>query len=481
MISSRCLRAIYPRRKACSTPLISRCYASQATSVLPALSIVVTAGTSFPYDTHFASLIQRKKDDGSYRVFRNVNRLAETFPWAHSADESYLVNLRMGSNPKVLSARHTVLDKYGACSGGSRNISDHNQFAVALEDTIADLYSKPAALCFTSGYNANENSLKILGSVLPNCVFFSDELNHSSLIAGTQHSRAPKFIFKHNDLVDLESKLASVPNDVPKIICFESIYSMCGTVGPIEEICDLAERYGAMTFLDEVHAAGLYGSRGSGVAEHLDFEAHQQGRPTGTVLDRIDVISGALGKGYGTMGGYIAGSEQLIDTVRSFSHGFIFTTALPPALLAGARAAIDFQVQYPQERMQLRRNVRQLKAQLRELGFPVIENGSHIVPLVVGDAELCKRAADMLFDEFRIYVQPINAPSTAVGEERLRIAPTARHTAEHQEYLVNALLSVWKSLSLKWIHDWRRESSRLFHRREFSAIPPLWTDKQLEI
>ena len=360
----------------------------------------------------------------------------------------------MGSNPDVLKTMHTVLDRYGSCSGGSRNISGHNQFAVSLEKTLAELHGKEAALYSTSGYNANDGALTVLGTQLPDCIFFSDSSNHASIIEGIRHSRANKMIWRHNDLADLENKLMSAPPGVPKLICFESIYSMCGTVAPIREICDLAQKYGALTFLDEVHAVGLYGPHGAGLAEHLDFEAHASGNRLGTVLDRIDVVSGALGKGYGTSGGYIAGSKDLVDLVRSFSRSFIFTTSTPPAIMAGAQASVEFQKVNPETRIELQRNTRAVKQKLLERGLPVLPNSSHIVPLMIGDAEKSRIAADILFEEFSIYVQPINSPSVPFGKERLRISPTAAHSEKHQDDLVRALSIVWERLNLRKLSDW---------------------------
>lgn len=408
----------------------------------------------------------------------------------------------------MLETMHAVLEQYGACSGGSRNISGHNQFAISLEKTLAKLHCKPAALYFGSGYNANDCALTVLGSQLPDCVFLSDASNHASIIEGIRHSRAKKLVWKHNDLDDLERKLASLPPGVPKIICFESIYSMCGmrfitlsscfhlrkvhhsdthiatgTVGPIAEICDIAQKYGAITFLDEVHAVGLYGPHGAGVAEHLDFEAHVSGNTNGTIVDRIDIISGALGKGFGTMGGYITGSASLIDMIRSLSRGFIFTTAPPPATMAGSQTAIEFQRENPHDRMQLQRHVRAVKDRLRLHGLPVLPNRSHIVPLMVGDAAKCKAAADILFDEFDIYVQPINSPSVAVGHERLRISPTAAHTQGHQDRLVEALVQIWDRLGLDRLERWRTEADGSIREgwEDMDALEPVWTNAQLGI
>lgn len=383
----------------------------------------------------------------------------------------------MGGNEEVLTAMHTALDKYGACSGGSRNISGHNQFAVSLETTLANLHRKEAALYFGSGYTANDCALTVLGQQLPGCVFLSDESNHASIIDGIRHSGAKKLIWRHNDLVDLEKKLASLPQKVPKIICFESIYSMCGTVAPIFEICDLAKRYGALTFLDEVHAVGLYGVHGGGIAEHLDFSANAAGSPDDTVLSSIDIITGALGKGYGTMGGYVAGSSDLVDMIRSLSRGFIFTTAPPPSTMAGAEAAIRYQSDNPKERIQLHTNVRRVKEHFLKHGLPVLPNTSHIVPLMVGDSQLCKKVADILFDDYGIYAQPINTPSVPVGMERLRISPTAAHAAEHQDVLIRALVKIWDELGLKKRDEWAKDQGW-----ETTGLEnPIWTEKQLTL
>lgn len=381
---------------------------------------------------------------------------------------------------------HKVLDQYGACSGGSRNISGHNEFAVSLEKTLAELHGKESALYFSSGYNANHGVLTTLGQHLPGCVFLSDASNHASIIEGIRHSGAQKLIWKHNDLQDLEKKLASLPPGVPKIICFESIYSMCGTVAPIEAICDLAERYGAITFIDEVHAVGLYGPHGAGVAEHLDFEAHASGdraRTQDTISSRIDIVTGALGKGFGTMGGYVAGSTDLVDMIRSLSKGFIFTTSAAPATMAGAEAAVRFQMAHTEDRMALQRNTRLVKQKLLQHGLPVLPNTSHIVPLMVGDSAACKEAADILFDEYGIYVQPINSPSVPVGQERLRISPTAAHTESHQRALITALVDIWQRLGLRTLDQWARDDAgRVRPGWETTGLEnTVWTPEQLGI
>lgn len=289
-------------------------------------------------------------------------------------------------------------------------------------------------------------------------------------------------VFQHNDLADLEAKLASLPSDVPKIIAFESVYSMCGSIGPIEGICDLAEKYGAITFLDEVHAVGMYGPHGAGVAEHLDYEAHVNGRPRGTIMDRIDIITGTLGKAYGCVGGYIAGSAKMVDAVRSLAPGFIFTTSLPPATMAGAQTAIEYQTEYQGDRRLQQLHTRAVKDSLNERDIPVIPNPSHIIPVLVGNAELAKRASDMLLDKHDIYVQSINYPTVPVGQERLRITPTPGHTREFREHLVSALESVWDELGLKRTSEWAAQGGFIgVGERDVKGPEPLWTDQQLGV
>ena len=388
--------------------------------------------------------------------------------------------LGMGRNPHVLKKMHETLDTYGAGAGGTRNISGHNKHAMELEATLAKLHAKEAALSFTSCYVANDATLATLGSKLPDCVIFSDSMNHASMIQGIRHSGARKIIFKHNDAADLETKLASVPTDVPKIIAFESVYSMCGSVGPIEEICDLAEKYGAITFLDEVHAVGMYGPHGAGVAEHLDFEAHKAGRPKGTVMDRVDIITGTLGKAYGCVGGYIAGSAIMVDMIRSLAPGFIFTTSNPPATMAGARTAIEYQMEYQDDRTLQQLHTRALKEGLEMKDIPVIPNPSHIVPILVGNAELAKKASDMLLEEHAIYVQAINYPTVPVGQERLRITPTPGHTEDYRAELVSAIESVWNKLELKKTSDWAAKGGFIgVGMQDAEPLTPLWTDQQL--
>jgi len=389
--------------------------------------------------------------------------------------------LGMGRNPEVLRTMHTTLDKYGAGAGGTRNISGHNQHAIALEKTLAKLHAKDSALVFSSCYVANDATLATLGSKLPGCVILSDSSNHASMIQGIRHSGAKKVVFKHNDVEDLEAKLAALPSDCPKIIAFESVYSMCGSIGPIEAICDLADKYGALTFLDEVHAVGMYGPTGAGVAEHLDFEAHASGRPSGTIMDRVDIITGTLGKAYGCVGGYIAGSANLVDTIRSLAPGFIFTTSLPPSVMAGAKAAVEYQMREQGDRTLQQLHTRAVKSVLAANDIPVIPNPSHIVPVLVGDAETARAASDMLLEKWGIYVQAINYPTVAVGQERLRFTPTPGHTEGLQEHLVEAVLDVWKELGIKRTSDWAAQGGFIGVGVDGAIPEPLWTDNQLGI
>ena len=445
------------------------------------------AVVEFDYENFYNAELDKKHKDKSYRYFNNINRLAQEFPQAHMSarDERVTVwcsndYLGMGRNPHVLKTMHETLDMYGAGAGGTRNISGHNQHAVGLESTIARLHAKEAALVFSSCYVANDATLATLGSKLPNCVILSDSMNHASMIQGIRHSGARKMVFKHNDVADLETKLASLPINVPKIIAFESVYSMCGSIGPIEEICNLAEKYGAITFLDEVHAVGMYGPRGAGVAEHLDYEAHLAGKPQGTVMDRIDIITGTLGKAYGCVGGYIAGSAKMVDTIRSLAPGFIFTTSLPPSTMSGAKTAIEYQMGYQGDRRLQQLHTRAVKNALVEKDIPVMPNPSHIVPVLVGNAEIAKRASDLLLEEHGIYVQAINYPTVPVGEERLRITPTPGHKREYREHLVQALDAVWKQLGIKRTSDWAAQGGFVgVGVKENEIVEPLWTDAQL--
>lgn len=442
----------------------------------------------YDYEGFYSTELDKKHKDKSYRYFNNINRLAAEFPQAHMSTPEERVTvwcsndyLGMGRNQHVLKQMHQTLDKYGAGAGGTRNISGHNQHAVDLEATCAKLHDKEAALVFSSCYVANDATLATLGGKLPNCVILSDSMNHASMIQGIRHSGAKKIVFKHNDMVDLESKLASLPADIPKIIAFESVYSMCGSVGPIEKICDLAEQYGAITFLDEVHAVGMYGPNGAGVAEHLDYETYASGANTkGTVQDRVDIITGTLAKAYGCVGGYIAGSAKMIDTVRSLAPGFIFTTSLPPATMAGAKVSIEYQANYQGDRRLQQLHTRAVKESLNAADIPVIPNPSHIVPCLVGSAELAKKASDLLLDKHKIYVQAINYPTVPVGQERLRITPTPGHTKEYRDHLVAALNDVWNELNIKRTSDWAREGGFIgVGVKDVETVEPLWTDEQL--
>lgn len=449
----------------------------------------VNSDAKFDYNAFYNAELDKKHKDKSYRYFNNINRLAKEFPRAHMASKEERVTvwcandyLGMGRNPNVLRRMHETLDEYGAGAGGTRNISGHNKHAVELEATVAKLHAKQAALVFSSCYVANDATLATLGSKMPDCVILSDSLNHASMIQGIRHSGTKKVVFKHNDVADLEAKLASLPLHVPKIIAFESVYSMCGSIGPIEKICDLADKYGAITFLDEVHAVGMYGPRGAGVAEHLDFEAHKHGRPQGTIMDRVDIITGTLGKAYGCVGGYIAGSNKLVDMIRSLAPGFIFTTSLPPATMAGAKAAIDYQMSYHGDRKLQQLHTRAVKAALEERDIPVMPNPSHIIPILVGNAEIAKQASDMLLQKYQIYVQSINYPTVPVGQERLRITPTPGHTKEFRDHLVDAVEAIWNDLGIKRTSEWAADGGFIgVGEPGVGGEPPLWTDAQLGI
>ncbi|KAF8520111.1 5-aminolevulinate synthase [Gautieria morchelliformis] len=469
---------------------------AKASSITPACPFsdkpnAATAQHGFDYEMFYNAELEKKHRDNSYRYFNNINRLAAKFPVAHTGSAKEEVNvwcsndyLGMSKNPVVLETMHRTLNKYGAGAGGTRNIAGNGAAHLALEDELASLHRKPSALVFSSCYVANDATLSTLGSKLPGCVIFSDNMNHASMIQGIRHSRASKVIFNHNDMHDLEEKLKRYPKDTPKIIAFESVYSMCGSIGPIAEICDLAEEYGAITFLDEVHAVGMYGPRGAGVAEHLDFEAHlragQSGEALkGTVMDRVDIITGTLGKAYGVVGGYIAGSTNLVDTVRSYAPGFIFTTSLPPAIAAGAQASIAYQKLYMGDRRLQQINTRDLKRRFEEMDIPVVPGPSHIVPVLVGDAALAKAASDSLLTDHGIYVQSINYPTVAVGEERLRITPTPGHTAEQLAHVLRATDEVFNRLGIRRKSEWEELGGRAGVGMENQQASPIWTDEHL--
>ncbi len=390
------------------------------------------------YVARFESLIGEMKLDGRYRTFIELERLAGEFPTAlwrqpDAAPRRVTVwcsndYLGMGQNREVLAAMHSAIDQFGAGTGGTRNISGTNRSHVALETELADLHDKEAALLFTSGWISNLAALGTLGRVLPDCAIFSDALNHNSMIEGIRRSGAERFIFRHNDAAHLDELMSAVAPDRPKIVAFESVYSMDGDIAPIAKICDVADRHGAITYLDEVHAVGLYGPRGGGIAEREGL-AH-----------RLMVIEGTLAKAFGVMGGYVASSALLIDVIRSCADSFIFTTSICPHLAAGATAAIRHLKDSTEERAQQQAAVDRLIAMLRAADMPVPDTQSHIVPLIIGDAHLCKATSDLLLAEHDIYVQPINYPTVARGQERLRLTPTPFHTEAHMQALVDALV-----------------------------------------
>ncbi len=401
------------------------------------------------YDAFFTSELDTLRNQGNYRVFANLQRQPGSFPRvmhkrAGSAGTErdqvtvWCSNdyLGMGQQPLVLEAMHEALDHCGAGAGGTRNIAGTNHYHVLLEEELADLHGKDAALLFNSGYMSNWATIGTLAARLRGCVVLSDAKNHASMIEGARHSRARIEVFAHNSPEDLDRRLAALDPALPKLVMFESIYSMDGDIAPIAEICDVAERHNALTYLDEVHAVGLYGPRGGGIAEREGL------------MHRLDVIEGTLAKGYGVIGGYITGSANLVDYVRSFASGFIFTTALPPAIAAGALASVRHLKSSDAERREQQRLVALLRAKLTAAGVPHYDNPSHIVPVMVGDATLCKQISDTLLDRHGIYVQPINYPTVPHGTERLRITPSPKHTDADVAHLVAALSSVWAQLDL---------------------------------
>jgi 5-aminolevulinate synthase len=395
------------------------------------------------YAKAFIKALQTVKDEGRYRVFADIRRNRGHFPsarhFAAAGPRQITVwcsndYLGMAQHPAVIAAMHEALDTAGAGSGGTRNISGTSHYHVELEAELADLHRKQAALLFTSAYVANDTTLATLQKLLPGCVIFSDEKNHASMIAGIRNGGGEKRIWRNNDLADLEAKLRASERDRPKVIAFESVYSMDGLMAPIGAICDLAQKYGALTYLDEVHAVGLYGARGGGLAE-------QQ-----RVMHRVDIINGTLAKGFGIMGGYIAATRDICDAIRSYAPGFIFTTSLAPAIAAGAVASIRHLKTSAVERERHQERVGTLKGRLKAAGLPVMDNPSHIVPLLVGDPVLCKQMTDALLDRFGIYVQPINYPTVPRGTERLRLTPSPQHSDADIERLVGALRVLWSEM-----------------------------------
>ncbi len=397
------------------------------------------------FDALFEAQLGTLKDEGNYRIFAELERVCGSFPRAKNHTDSGVRDvtvwcsndyLGMGHHPDVINELTRVAELCGAGAGGTRNISGTNHYHRLLEDELADLHNKEAALLFSSGYVSNWAALSTLGARLPGAVILSDALNHASMIEGIRHARCEKTIWRHNDPEDLDAKLSQYDADRPKIVAFESVYSMDGDIAPIAEICDVAEKHGAMTYLDEVHAVGMYGARGVGIAERDGL------------MDRITLIEGTLGKAFGTFGGYITGSTALCDFIRSFASGFIFTTALPPAVAAAAKVSIAHLKRSEIERAKQKRQVATLRAELDRAGIPHIDNPSHIIPIMVKDPVKCRMISDMLMDDWGIYVQPINYPTVPKGTERLRITPGPLHSDADITHLVEALSELWSHCAL---------------------------------
>ncbi len=398
------------------------------------------------YERAFETAVTAVKTEGRYRVFADIERIRESFPTAlyHGEDGPREITvwcsndyLGMGQSDIVTDAMIKAADRVGAGAGGTRNIAGTTHYHVLLEEALANLHGKEAALLFTSGYVSNEATLSTIARILPDCIILSDELNHASMIEGIRGGRCSKLIWRHNDLEHLEDLLKEIPADRPKVIAFESVYSMDGDIAPIKEICDLAQKYNAFTYLDEVHGVGLYGKNGGGVSQRDG------------VSDRIDVIEGTLGKAIGVMGGYVAASSAFVDAIRSYASGFIFTTALSPVLVAGALASVRHLMEADHLRQQHQERAATLKALMVKEGLPVMSSPSHIVPLWVGDPVQCKAVSDFLLNKHNLYVQPINYPTVPKGSERLRFTPSPFHTDEHMQKLISALNNAWDVLKLQ--------------------------------
>jgi 5-aminolevulinate synthase len=395
----------------------------------------------------FEAAVEAVRKEGRYRVFADIKREQGRFPFARlrleCGEERRIVvwcsndYLGQGQNPHVLAAAHAAIDDVGAGSGGTRNISGTTSYHVDLERELSALHGKEAALLFTSGYVSNDATLATLGKLFPDLWIFSDELNHASMIEGIRRSKATVRVFRHNDLQSLESHLNEAPSEAPKLIAFESVYSMDGDTAPIGDICDLAEKYGAMTYLDEVHGVGLYGAGGGGVAERDG------------VMHRVDFIEGTLAKAFGAMGGYVTGPKAAMDAIRSFAPGFIFTTSLAPSIAAAALESVRLVRACPHMRDRIAERAERLKTLFREAGLPVMDSTTHIVPVLVGDAALCKQVSDALLYDHGVYVQPINFPTVPRGTERLRFTPSPFHDDALMEALVASMVKVWKGLDLK--------------------------------
>ena len=397
------------------------------------------------YDRYFNRALEALHEEGRYRIFtdlaRQVGRFPKALDYSHNPPREITVwcsndYLGMGQNQHVTTAMKHAIETLGAGAGGTRNISGTHHLIIELETELADLHNKEGALVFTSGYVSNEATISTLGRVLPDCLILSDELNHASMIAGVKNSGATKRIWRHNDLEHLEQLLKEAGELRPKLIAFESVYSMDGDIAPIKEICDLAERYNALTYLDEVHAVGMYGKRGGGIADQLEL------------MERVDIIEGTLAKAFGIMGGYVTASSTIIDTIRSYAPGFIFTTSLPPAIAAGATASIRHLKTANDLREKHQEQVAKLKAKLTEAKLPILPTETHIVPLMVCDPVLCKAASDRLMEKHGIYIQPINYPTVTRGTERLRITPSPLHDDAMINELVNAVTEVWEALDI---------------------------------